>query len=171
MPENKDRRLALPVRCHPGDLLGDYVPFNFCARSVMLYILHKANHPDINYREGQEPIVHLELDFHSTVDWAESIEQRWAFTAVNASAGYATFYSDLNQLTEINWSAIASDDFSRASGAMEPKQAEFLVRESVPWELVDRVGVVSRATQLLATAALGDTDHQPPVDILHGWYF
>jgi len=24
---------------------------------------------------------------------------------------------------------------------------------------------------LLATAALGDTDHQPPVDILHGWYF
>lgn len=45
MPANKARRLRLPVRCHPGDVLGGYVPFNFCPRSVMLYILHMGNHP------------------------------------------------------------------------------------------------------------------------------
>lgn len=53
MPSNKERRLRLPVRCHSGDCVGDYVPFNFCPRSVMLYILHMGNHPDIEYRDGK----------------------------------------------------------------------------------------------------------------------
>jgi hypothetical protein len=42
----KTRRLGLPLKCHPGDHVGDYVPFYFCPRSVMLYILHCANHAE-----------------------------------------------------------------------------------------------------------------------------
>jgi len=34
----KARRLSLPVACHPGDYVGDYVPFYFCPRSLMLYL-------------------------------------------------------------------------------------------------------------------------------------
>src|SRR5437764_965792 len=55
----KTRRLGLPVRCHPGDFVGDYVPFYFCPRSVMLYVIHAGNHPELTYRGGQEPILHL----------------------------------------------------------------------------------------------------------------
>ena len=58
----KERRLRLPVDCHPGTHVGEYVPFYFCPRSIMLYVIYKANHPELAYRGGQEPIVHLEAD-------------------------------------------------------------------------------------------------------------
>ena len=41
----------------------------FCPRSIMLYILHMGNHPDISYKGGQQPIVHLQADFHKVIDW------------------------------------------------------------------------------------------------------
>ena len=52
MSKIKQRRLALPVGCHPGTYVGEYVPFYFCPRSIMLYILHMGNHPDLDYSEG-----------------------------------------------------------------------------------------------------------------------
>ena len=53
MSSIKQRRLALPVRCHPGDHVGEYVPFYFCPRSIMLFLIHRANHPDLGYRGGR----------------------------------------------------------------------------------------------------------------------
>ena len=32
------RRMSLPVSCAPGTTVGQYVPFYFCPRSIMLYI-------------------------------------------------------------------------------------------------------------------------------------
>ena len=56
----KNRRLTLPVSCHPDTNVGDYVPFYFCPRSIMLYVIYCANHPDLAYHGGQKPIIHLE---------------------------------------------------------------------------------------------------------------
>ena len=53
MSSIKQRRLTLPVVCHPGDYVGDYVPFYFCPRSIMLFLIHCKNHPDLTYRGGQ----------------------------------------------------------------------------------------------------------------------
>ncbi len=56
----KQRRLEkIEVQCHPGTKVGQYAPFYFCPRSIMLYILHRGNHPDIEYTGGQPP-VHVE---------------------------------------------------------------------------------------------------------------
>lgn len=52
MGDIKARRLALPVECHPGDHVGEFVPFYFCPRSIMLYVIHCANHPELAYRGG-----------------------------------------------------------------------------------------------------------------------
>ncbi|WP_337175414.1 DUF4433 domain-containing protein [Paludisphaera sp.] len=74
MAKIKKRRLEQQVvHCHPGTKVGQYVPFYFCPRSVMLYLLHCGNHPEITYREGQRPILHLEADFHKFVNWTRNL--------------------------------------------------------------------------------------------------
>src|SRR5207302_4667882 len=87
MSKIKKRRLEeLAVACHPGTKVGQFVPFYFCPRSVMLYILHKGNHPALTYREGQRPILHLEADLHEVVAWSDSQRRPCAFTDRNAGS-------------------------------------------------------------------------------------
>ena len=63
MNQIKERRLKeLTLSSHPGLHVGDCVPFYFCPRSIMLYLIYRANHPELAYRGGQKPIVHLEAD-------------------------------------------------------------------------------------------------------------
>jgi hypothetical protein len=166
----KARRLGLPVTCHPGDNVGDYVPFYFCPRSIMLYVIHCANHPDLTYRGGQEPIVHLEADLLSVVAWAKQHGRRWAFSLSNAGAYYAEFRNSLNDLGDVDWDAVAALDF-RSATVKEGKQAEFLLHGDFPWSLVSQIGVASGATATLAGAALKGAPHQPPISVQPTWYF
>ena len=65
----KARRLfELEVDCHPGTKVGEYVPFYFCPRSIMLYLFYRGNHPDLDYTGGQRSLVHLEADLHEVVE-------------------------------------------------------------------------------------------------------
>jgi len=67
-------------------MVGQYVPFYFCPRSVMLYILHMGNNPGLTYHGGQSPIVHLQADLGTVLDWVETEDRRWAFSKGNAGA-------------------------------------------------------------------------------------
>nr|WP_202880483.1 DUF4433 domain-containing protein [Sinorhizobium medicae] len=58
----KRRRLELPVDCHEGITVGECVPFYFCSRSVMLYVIYRGDNPELLYKGGQAPIIHLEAD-------------------------------------------------------------------------------------------------------------
>jgi hypothetical protein len=83
----KRRRVEeLEVERHPGTKVGDYVPFYFCPRSVTLYVIHCANHPELTYCGGQQPIAHLEADLHAVIQWAERSGERWAFSLSDAGA-------------------------------------------------------------------------------------
>lgn len=167
----KQRRLGLPVKCHSGDCVGDYVPFYFCPRSIMLYVIHCANHPELAYREGQEPIVHLEADLYETVAWAEGEGRRWAFTLSNAAARYTEFRKDLGQLNEVDWTAVAATDF-RDRQVSERKQAEFLLHELCPWHLIGRIGVGSPGIQSRVLRELsGSKGHRPVVKVQRDWYY
>ena len=167
----KRRRVEdLTVSCHPGTKVGDYVPFYFCPRSVMLYLLYQANHQDLTYRGGQGPIVHLEADLHEVVTWAREQDRRWAFSLSNAGSYYVEILNRLEQLDQINWGAIAATDF-RSADMKEGKQAEFLVHGSFPWELVRRIGVISAEMKARAEASLAQATHRPPVEILSNWYY
>jgi hypothetical protein len=136
----------------------------------MLYLLYRANHPDLTYLDGQENIIHLEADLHEVVVWAEENGHAWAFSLSNAGARYVETRNRLDQLDEVNWAAVFETDF-RSPDVKEGKQAEFLVHGSFPWELVRRIGVCSARVKTRGEAALQDAAHRPPVEILGNWYY
>ena len=167
----KRRRVEeLEVDRQPGAKVGDYVPFYFCPRSVMLFVIHRANHPELTYRDGQGPIVHLEADLHAVVQWAEESGARWAFSLSKAGAYYTEFRSRLDELDQLDWQAIAATDF-RPTEVKERKQAEFLLHGRFPFELIERIGVRSADIQERAATALAGTRHRPAIEVRQGWYF
>jgi len=166
--EIKTDRLRVPVSCHPGTCVGDYVPFYFCPCSVMLYVIYRGNHPNVAYRDGQGPVVHLLADVREVVEWASKAQRRWAFTDINAANRAADFYKDLGHLDQLNWDAIAAGQWV---SCRDYKMAEFLVHEGVPWELIRGIGVYSEKMGTRAIAALGDTKHRPPLAVKREWYY
>jgi hypothetical protein len=171
MSSIKRRRVEqLDVPCHPGTKVGDYVPFYFCPRSVMLYVIHCANHPELSYRGGQEPIIHLEADLLAVVKWARRAGRRWAFSLSNAGASYTVFRSRLEELDQLGWEAISATDFRRAE-VKEGKQAEFLLHSSCPLCLIERIGVRTRAIESRVRSALSRGMYKPVVEIVPEWYF
>ena len=167
----KERRLKeIEVTCHPGTMVGEYVPFYFCPRSVMLYILHMGNSPDLAYLEGQEPMVHLQADLTRVIKWATKARVRWAFSDRNAGAYFASFSADEDELAGLDWRAIANLDFRNPS-VKEGKQAEFLVFESFPWSLVETVGVHNQKVQQRVAKSMAAAEHRPGIIIRKDWYY
>lgn len=167
----KRRRIQeITVSCHPDSRVGDYVPFNFCPRSVMLFVIHCANHRELEYRGGQGPIVHLEADLWRVIEWADANDTRWAFSLSNAGAYYTEFRARPDEFDQLRWEAIEARDF-RAPDVKEGKQAEFLVHERFPFDLVERIGVFSPAVRAQAARAIADAHHRPPVEVRWEWYF
>lgn len=77
MSNIKQRRMnELQLDSHPGLYVGQCVPFYFCPRSVMLFLIHRRN-PELAYKDGQGAIIHLEADLHATVAWANANGRRW----------------------------------------------------------------------------------------------
>ncbi len=173
MSSIKQRRLEeLEVACNPGTKVGEYVPFYFCPRSIMLYILYARNHPELSYHEGQRPIVHLQADLITTIRWAEAQGVRWAFSDRNAGTYYTNFYCRVADLDKVNWDAVQSTDF-RDMLVKEGKQAEFLVYESFPWHLVEKIGVYDTniVDQVNTILDRYDTPHRPVIINERTWYY
>jgi hypothetical protein len=157
----KQRRLSRAVTTRAGGNLGDYVPFNFCTRSVMLYVLSRG-HQD--YSGGQENIVHLV----SKISIATSLRRAWAFTDRHAELGHALYFDDLAKLPEVPWHTMGERYWSEVK---EERQAEFLVYGFFPWTAVTEVAVMSQATANLAFQALSSSAHRPLVTQRPDWYY
>lgn len=172
----KQRRLALPVQCHAGTFVGEYVPFYLCPRSIMLYVIWCANHPELEYKGGQQPIVHLEADLHQVVQWAQANGRNWAVSLSNAGAVYTQFRTGIDKLGEVNWDFVEAKDF-RAAAVKEAKQSEFLLQRAFPWQLVERIGYLDKPfsppSGVLAkiTDALKGASHKPVVEKCNHWYY
>lgn len=170
----KQRRLGLHLQSHPGLHVGDCVPFYFCPRSVMLYVIYRKEHSDLSYRGGQDPIIHLEADLAQTVEWAEDEGLRWAFTNSNAGGFYPRDWCNLDQLDQIDWNAVQARMWSGPDvdpSIKEHKQAELLVERRFPWKLVNRIGVYSQQVERQVKVSLQEADHQPLVEVKREWYY
>lgn len=163
----KERRLGLPIPSHPDLTVGQCVPFYFCPRSVMLYMMHMRN-AELTYKGGQEPIVHLVVDLNAAVAWANANNRRWAFTLSNAGSYYFEDRTDLAQLGDVDWDAVNAKYWS---GCREAKQSEFLLEQHFPWHLVEEVGVINNAVGQQAMQAFAGVGHKPTTQIKPFWYY
>jgi ssDNA thymidine ADP-ribosyltransferase, DarT len=140
----QDRRATRQVPCGVRGVLHDYVPFYFAPRSPMLYSIHKRN--VVSYQEGQTPVIYLLSDAESVA--SQGID--FTFTDGHAIMEYSCFCDDLNALEFdaefIDWDLMESkywrdteDDPNRKCR----RQAEFLVYQLCPWDLIREIGVIN----------------------------
>jgi hypothetical protein len=167
MDKIKQRRSTIKLTSYPNLAVGECVPFYFCPRSVMLYLFHKNNHTEIDYHGGQQPILHLVANLQKVLSWAEQHNKNWVFTTSNAGSFYFDDYNSLQYLDKIDWQAVTTNSWQ---ACQDKKQAEFLIENKFPWQLIDVIGVyaepqLQQVQQLLAEAK------QPTLQIKRNWYY
>lgn len=165
----KERRRTLNLRSHTGLKVGNCVPFYFCPRSPMLYIISRGEDSWLTtYQGGQNQIVHLQADMYQTISWAANNGLHWAFTDINAAKDGFNDWSDLTHLNKIDWAAIEATLWAAFT---ERKQAEFLIQSRFPWNLVDLIGVSTRETLDKIVEYMKYSNHRPNVGIIEDWYY
>jgi len=65
MDKIKQRRMTeLRLRTYPDIFVGQCVPFYFCPRSVMLFLIYKGNSPEITYKGNGVPHIEIKPEWY-----------------------------------------------------------------------------------------------------------
>jgi len=167
----KERRLTVnQLSSHPGLFVGECVPFYFCPRSIMLYVISRGNMEGLAFSGGQSNVIHLQSDLMRVIDWANANSIRWAFTTSNAGNSYYDDFADVSQLGRVDWDSVNATDW-RDRTVKEGKQAEFLIESFFPWELVEYIGVYSTGVHRSVMSTIGKHQHLPLVEVKTPWYY
>ncbi len=164
----KARRMVRQVPLPPGGTLGDYVPFYFAPRSPMLYVINSGRVE--GYDGGQQPVIHLRTSAESVAE----AEVDWVFTEGHAEMAFTDFYNDLEDLDKIDWPVMRSRywfDTDEHPDRKRKRQAEFLVHQFFPWELVEYIGVYGKGIEEQVQRLLAKSKHAPQIGVERGWYY
>ena len=168
MNKIKQRRLdEITLDTYPDLFVGQCVPFYFCPRSVMLYMM-SVNSCNMEYQGGQDNIIHLEADLISSIAWANTNFRRWVFTSSNAGSRYFQDTNDISNLSRLNWNAINARYWN---DVVEEKQAEFLCEHSFEWSLIHRIGVSNQTVYQQVLNIINSSYHKPYVEVKNDWYY
>ena len=164
----KDRRSAKQVLCSVGGTLANYVPFYFAPRSPMLYAISRGFVQ--GYIDGQRPILHL-------VSSAEAVQQRnlsFAFTDGHAPMNLSRFFDDLQHLNQIDWAIMKEvywADTIEDGDRSRRRQAEFLVHEFFPLDLIEEIGVINKKVAQEVSILLESEVRKSVLKIAPTWYY
>ena len=164
----QDRRATKVVPCGPGGVLHDYVPFYFAPRSPMLYAIHMGRVP--TYLRGQRTIVHLA----TTVEAIQQAGLRFVLTDGHAIMNLSQFFDDVSQLPKIDWKVRKStywNDTASDPDRSRRRQAEFLAHETVPWALIQGIGVRDEQIRDQVVKLLTDAGQQTVVKTKANWCY
>jgi hypothetical protein len=164
----QDRRALTPVPCGPGGHLHEYVPFYFAPRSPMLYAIHQRNveHCDAS----QADIVYL----ISNTETIASSGIKFVFTDGHAIMDLSDYYDDLTNLNMIDWKIMKETywaDTNEDPDRKRRRQAEFLIYEEMPVDLIDMIVVLNETTKIFIEKMIKKFEYQMPVKIKPEWYY
>jgi hypothetical protein len=169
-PNVQASRHARPIRCGPGGTCHDYVPFYFGPLSVMLLNLKTGQVQ--GYNQGQTPLIYLV----TSVQRIQESGCQFVFSDGHGLAAYTGWYEDLRDLDKVDWQLVGErywanrgDDNDR----QRRKQAEFLVWQSVAWELIEKIAVLNRGVKRRVEDLLAQFPqiNHPDVEIRRNWYY
>jgi hypothetical protein len=160
--EIKGHRARKPVPLNPRGVVADYVPFYFATRSPMLYRL---------VRQGldQGEVVYL----RTSTERLLTTERPVVVTDGNAASHITRFHPPERLLEVVDWEIMSARiwaDTDEDGDRKRRRQAELLVHEHLPLEVIEEIGVLDEdgADRVLA---LLDGRRAIAVNVRTGWYF
>lgn len=166
-PDLIDKRRHRPVPIAPGGTLADYVPFYFTPFSVMMKNIHSGW--SVQQRRNEEIVILV-----SSLHRIGELGLPFAFTNAHAYPHWTSYYSDLEQLDQIDWDILQHRDFKRDTDdprKMERYQAEALIHRHLPigglMGIICYTDVVKRRIE----QEIQRRNLDLPVYTRTGWYF
>jgi hypothetical protein len=166
----QNQRRVRPVRCGPGGVIHDYVPFYFGFLSPMLLQLKTGQVS--GYTEGQRPLIYLVSSAQAVRDAGRG----FVFSDGHCIAAFTHWFDDLASLDQVDWNMVYERYWADNINDMDRqrrKQAEFLVHQFCDWSLIHEITVVGHSVKTAVEQILNQSpsQHQPPVVVRSGWYY
>lgn len=162
-------RGGTPVPCGPGGVIRDYLGFYFGPRSPMLYRICTGHNVA---KVDQSSIIYLE----STAQAVAAAKIGFVYTDRHSLARVAAWRDTLANLADIDFDIAYATYWNNTPDQpdrQERKQAEFLVHQTLPWNLIHAISVrnVGAERRVKALLAAHAQRHQPAVAIKSSWYY
>lgn len=138
-PQIITTRDETPVKIDGYGNVGDYVPFYFTPRSIMLYNIVTGYYAPVVPKVPREDILIIRCLAKQLIK-----SERFFFTNGQANDAITDHYNDLKHGNEIDWKNIQAGNFSKSDGDFDrPRryQAEFLVHHHVPVSFIESLNV------------------------------
>lgn len=166
-PDLIDKRRHRAVPIPPEGTLADYVPFYFTPFSVMMKNIHSGW--GVQQRRNEEIVILVSSLLH-----VKSLGLPFVFTNAHAYLDWTNYYSDLAQLSEIDWGILQRRDFKRDPDdpkKMERYQAEALIFQHLPIQGI--LGIVCYTEKLKQDIEqqIQSKSLKVSVHARTGWYF
>ena len=132
--------------------IGEYIPFYFTPRSIMLYNIVTGYWAPVVPKLEREEILIIRSEIGIL-----SRNPRFFFTDGQANAAYSNHYTDLRDLDQIDWESIQQSNFLKSDlDTDRPRryQAEFLVHSHVPLKSIESFLVYNEHAEALVNAHL-----------------
>ena len=150
--------------------IGEYVPFYFTPKSMMLFNIITGYRAPLVPKLDKEKIIvfRCEIQELSKLD-------RYFFTNGQANVTSITdHYNDLDDLDNIDWKIIMNSDFKKVGTDTDKQrryQAEFLVHNHVPIKCIESINVYNDKAATFVKKELAKTDIIKPLRIVKEYFF
>ncbi len=150
--------------------IGEYVPFYFTPKSMMLFnIITGYRAPVVPKLNKEEIIV-----FRSEIIELSKLD-RFFFTDGQANVTSITkHYNNLKKISNIDWDIIHNSDFKKVAADTDKQrryQAEFLVYHHVPISCIESISVYNDKAATFVKKELAKTDIIKTVRVVKEYFF
>jgi len=167
-PDLIQKRHHHPVQHAMGGTLGDYIPFYFTPFSPMLLNI-KTGWNGIRQRPNDEIVILV-----SSLRQLDDLGVPFLFTDMHAYMSAARFFSNLDNLSEIDWDILQRRDFERDMndlGKFDRYQAEALVRGSLGLDGLRGVICYNGDVESRIAAWVEEANSSLKIIVRPAWYF